>query len=80
MSTHNVPQVSLLFAKAGVSEEHKESLLGGFVPPFCIQVSCEVYRLLFSSETCLWDRKERRQHPRETPGVAQFLARSVAIP
>lgn len=53
MSTHDVPQVSLLFAKAAVLEEHKESFPGGFVPLFCVQVSREVYRLLFSSETCL---------------------------
>jgi len=80
MSTCSVQQVSVLFAKAVVSEERKESVPGGFVPTFCVQVSHEVCRLLYSSEMHLWDCKERRQRPGETRGVTQFLPRAVAVP
>lgn len=41
MSTCDVRQV---FHRA--AEECKESLLGGFALPFCVQVSHDVYRLL----------------------------------
>lgn len=39
-----------VFGKSAVSEERKVNFLGGLVPLFCVQVSCKVYGLLFSSE------------------------------